>query len=110
MNSFIWITTNFVGFHRYTDAPPEVKFLKNIHRHIFYVKIWIEVFHNDRDIEFFLFKSFVESLIKNKNLNNKSCEAISDFFYKKISTKFPKRKIKIEISEDNENGSLKEYY
>ena len=33
----------------------------------------------------------------------------SYIFYKKIVDKYPKRKIMIEISEDLENGSYKEY-
>ncbi len=34
---------------------------------------------------------------------------ISDSLYRQITTQFPKRKISIDVSEDNENGSYKEY-
>lgn len=107
--NYIWITTQFEGFHKYPDAPDEVSFLREMHRHLFHIKVWIEVFHNDRDIEFILFKRFINSLIHTQNLNYKSCEMISDELYKKIVDKYPKRKIMIEISEDLENGSYKEY-
>jgi len=109
MTNYIWITTQFEGFHKYPNAPKEVSFLKNEHRHIFTLKIWIEIFHNDRDIEFILFKRFVNSLIKGNKFDYKSCEMISDDLQKLISNKYPNRKIKIEVGEDGENGSFKEY-
>lgn len=106
---FIFIKTQFEGFHDYPDAPDEVKFLKNTHRHIFHVKVWIEVFHDNRDIEFILFKRFVDKFLKMRPLNFKSCEMISDDLYFDISNNYPAREIRIEISEDNENGSYIEY-
>jgi hypothetical protein len=105
----IWITTSFEGFHKYPDAPKGVEFLKNEHRHIFHVRVWITVFHNDRDIEFILFKRFIDTCFKNNNFNYMSCEMISDRLYEKIKEEFPGRGIAIEISEDEENGSYKEY-
>ncbi len=109
MTNYIWITTQFEGFHYYPKAPKDVAFLKNVHRHLFKIKVWIEVFHNDRDIEFILFKRFVESLTKEKEFYMASCETISDILHEKISQKYPDRKIKIEVSEDGENGCEKEY-
>jgi hypothetical protein len=109
MSNYIWVTTQFEGFHKYPDAPNEVSFLKELHRHIFHIKVWCQVFHNDRDIEFIIFKRFITSLIKENNFNNKSCEMISDDLYNLIIEKYPNRLIRIEVSEDNENGSYKEY-
>jgi len=109
MTNYIWITTSFEGFHKYPDAPEEVSFLKNEHRHIFHIKVWIEVFHDDRDIEFILFKRFIDTILLSGNLNNKSCEMISDQIYDEIKSQYPNRKIKIEVSEDLENGCEKEY-
>lgn len=107
--NFIWITTSFEGLHKYPDAPEDVEFLKNEHRHIFHVKVWIEVFHNDRDIEFILFKRYINTLLLSDDLNNLSCEMISDRLAEEIHIKHPDRDLKIEISEDKENGSYKEY-
>jgi len=108
--NYIWITTSFEGTHRYLDAPVEVSFLRYTHRHIFHVKVWIEVFHNDRDIEFILFKRFINEFCQDaSNQNNKSCEMISDDIYSHIIQEYEGRKIKIEVSEDKENGSYKEY-
>jgi len=106
--SYIWITTQFEGFHNYPAAPAKVDFLKNLHRHLFKIKVYIEVSHNERDIEFILFKRFVEKCIP-EVLENSSCESISDHLYREISKIYPNKKIKIEVSEDGENGCEKEY-
>ncbi len=108
----IWakIRTSFEGIHCYPGAPKEVQFLRCPHRHIFHVVVLIEQFHNDRDIEFIAFKHFLNTILKsNKFHKNASCEMMSDNLFKIINKKYPNRKIKIEINEDNENGTLIEY-
>lgn len=106
---FIWITTSFEGIHNYPNAPDDVDFLRNKHRHIFHLKVWIEVFHDDRDIEFILFKRFIDTILLSGDLQNKSCEMISDQLAGEIQVQYPDREIRIEVSEDKENGSYKEY-
>tara|TARA_Y100000034_G_C6796445_1_gene356998 strand:+ start:264 stop:608 length:345 start_codon:yes stop_codon:yes gene_type:complete len=107
--SLVWITTQFEGFHKYPNAPKGVEFLKNEHRHTFKLKVWIEVFHDDRDVEFILFKRFIDGCIKNNKFDFKSCEMISDDLQELIVKRYPGRDIAIEVSEDGENGSYKEY-
>ena len=113
----IWIQFRHEGIHCYPAAATDpnledVKFLANDHRHIFHFKVYIEIFHNDRDIEFIQFKRWVESLYitGTLELNHKSCEMMSDDLYEKISMKYPDRDIKIDVSEDGENGSSIEYF
>ena len=43
------------------------------------------------------------------SLNDKSCEMMSDDLFIKISTEYPNRDVWIEVSEDGENGSYKQY-
>lgn len=109
MTKYIFITTQFEGFHKYPTAPKKVSFLKTKHRHLFGVKIWIEVNHNNRDIEFLIFKNQVNILINNSNMNNSSCEMIANYLHNKIKLIYPNRKMKIEVNEDNENGCEIEY-
>lgn len=104
--NYIWVTHQQEGFHRYSDAPNEVKFLRSLHRHMFKFKIWIEIYHDDREIEFFMFKNFIKTHINYSLCDNKSCEMISNDLYSIIIKKYPKRKIMIEVSEDGENGSM----
>lgn len=115
----IWITAERPGFHFWKDAPDKVSFLRNPHRHIFKFKVFIEILeHNDREIEFFMFKEDVEKMIKRiwimHGLENTtgcgmSCEMISDELFNYINELYPNRDIAITVSEDGENGSHKMY-
>jgi ribosomal protein L31E len=108
--TMIWITTQFEGFHKYPKAPETVEFLRKLHRHIFHVKVWIDVKHNDRELEFILFKRFVDKIIKKTNLHiDSSCEMMCDILYNNIIQRYPKREVRIEVSEDGENGAYKVY-
>ena len=85
----------------------DVSFLATLHRHIFHFEVTIEVFHNDRDIEFIQFKRWLENQYSQSilELNYKSCEMISDDLYEVIATRYPDRNIIIKVSEDDENGA-----
>ena len=109
------------GIHKYPAAATDpnlatgdeydVSFLATPHRHIFHFEVTIEVFHNDRDIEFIQFKRWLENLYKSATLalDYKSCEMMSDDLYAQISQKYPDREVWIEVSEDGENGSFIKY-
>ena len=90
----------------------DVSFLGYPHRHIFHFKVGIEVFHDDREIEFIQFKRWLEKLYSEKTLqlDYKSCEMISDDLFAEISKKYPNRDVEIDVSEDGENGSHAVYY
>lgn len=112
----VWVTFDKEAIHKYPaaledPALAEVSFLGYPHRHILKFKVWIDVFHNDRDIEFILFKRWLLSLYDEKNLDldYKSMEMISDDLAQQINLKYPNRVITIEVSEDGENGSYKVY-
>jgi hypothetical protein len=114
----IWVTFRKEGVHLYPAAATDpklatgdwddVSFLGVAHRHIFHFKVRIEVFHDDRDIEFIQFKRWLEKLFNEDilELNHKSCEMISDDLYEEIAARYPSRFVEIEVSEDGENGSL----
>ena len=113
----IFVTFQKEGIHMYPAAATDpvlatgdeydVSFLGTPHRHIFHFNVAIEVFHNDRDIEFIQFKRWLENLYKGETLelNYKSCEMISDDLYEQIAIRYPNRNIEITVSEDNENGA-----
>jgi len=89
----------------------DVSFLASPHRHIFHFEVTIQVFHNDRDIEFIQFKRWLENLYAGGTLelNYKSCEMISDDLYEQIAARYPERNIIINVSEDGENGATISY-
>lgn len=103
----IFVTFQKEGIHRYPDAPEGVEFLKHPHRHIFHFRVDVDVFHNDRDIEFILFKRELEALYSAQTLqvDHKSCEMLAEDLIDYISKKYPGRKVFVEVSEDGENGA-----
>lgn len=113
----IWVTFQKEGIHKYpgADTDPklatgdeyDVSFLGYPHRHIFHFKVAIQVFHNDRDIEFIQFKRWLENSFRDgvMQLDHKSCEMISDELYLLIANRYPNRDIEITVSEDGENGA-----
>ena len=119
----IWVTFQMEGIHKYPAAATDpnlatgdqydVSFLAHPHRHMFHFRVWIDVWHNDRDIEFIQFKRWLVSLYSNTNpvleLDNRSCEMIAEDLYLEIQGRYPGRTVWIEVSEDGENGCLIKY-
>jgi hypothetical protein len=117
----IWVTFRKEGMHRYPAAATDpalatgdeydVSFLANPHRHIFHFRVWADVVHNDRDIEFIQFKRWLENLYRDDTLqlDYKSCEMMADDLYIQIASRYPNRAVWIEVSEDGENGALIKY-
>ena len=113
----IWVTFRKEGIHRYPDAGTDpklasgdeydVSFLAMPHRHIFHFNVGIQVFHNDRDIEFIQFKRWLENLYSEGTLklDFKSCEMISDDLYEAVASRYTGRDIEITVSADGENGA-----
>ena len=108
--SMIWVTFRREGIHKYPAALEEekladVSFLGYPHRHMFHFKVWIQVRHNDREIEFIQFKRWLESLYQGTlELDYKSCEMIADDLYNQINSRYPGRFVVIDVAEDGENG------
>jgi len=117
----IWVTFRKEGIHCYPAAATDpalatgdeydVSFLGTPHRHIFHFRVWIDVLHNDRDIEFIQFKRWLENLYKDGilQLDHKSCEMMADDLYAEIAGRYPDCAVWIEVAEDGENGALIKY-
>jgi hypothetical protein len=110
------VSIQFEGVHCFPAAAIDpklaaVSFISKPHRHIFHITVEIQLFHDDRDIEFILFKRWLKALYKDNilELDHQSCEMISDNLANKIEETYPGRKLKIHVFEDGENGSITEY-
>lgn len=120
---FIWVTFRKEGIHKFpaaltdpkynTGDDYDVSFLGHDHRHIFHFTVGIQVFHNDRDVEFIQFKRWLERMYTGDkailSLDHKSCEMISDELFETIASRYPGRDIEITVSEDGENGATIRY-
>lgn len=114
--SFIWVTFQKEGIHRYPAAATDpklktgdwldVSFLGTPHRHIFHFRVEMEVFHDDRDVEFIQLKRWMESWYQDGTLalDFKSCEMMARDLYNELAETWPHRDYVVEVSEDGENG------
>ncbi len=121
----IFVTFQKEGIHCYPAAGTnpklatgewdDVSFLANDHRHMFGFKVEIEVFHDDRDLEFIQEKRFMERIFDNgtMHIDHKSCEMLCDELYEHLAERYDiynhPRKITIEVNEDGENGARTVY-
>ena len=114
----VWVTFDRVGFHCYPGAPDEVSYLRERHRHKFFFKVSVEVFHDDRDIEFHMLLNQIEQWYSDGSLelDYKSCEMMADELFVKLQRHFideglvhKDRQCVIEVSEDRECGAVSVY-
>ena len=104
------IEGSFEATHCWPQAPITEAYLRSPHRHLFEVKVQIEVFHEDREIEYYNFKSQLSRLLVwMPNPINYSCEKYSDIIATNIKNAYPKRDLKVTILEDGHEGALCEY-
>lgn len=117
VNKTIFITTSFEGVHCYPSAPEGVTFLKAPHRHMFGVRVKVEVYHDDRELEFILLKRKVNSWLEARQINGvwqmgaMSCEQVANElieFLQKDLERGSERYIRVTVDEDGENGAIVE--
>jgi hypothetical protein len=103
----IIVKTQFEAIHHWPEAPDDVDFLRNPHRHIFFVEVIFSVSHGDRELEFFQIKRFIDKYLEAPASLfpvRSSCEYIAKellnyLLHNKYSV------VSVSIFEDNENGA-----
>lgn len=117
---FVYCTFQQEGYHCFPEAATDSKYatgdefdvshLANRHFHYFNFKVWVEVTHSNRSIEFIQLRRWLQSLYTSNTLelDNMSCEMISDALHKTIFARYPVN-IMIDVSEEGINGSYTEY-
>lgn len=111
----ITITTKYEGVHCYPEAPDCVAYLRQPHRHMFGVRVEVEVFDDDREIEFIMLKHQVDDYIKSHcddngvwQMGRLSCEQVCNGILKYLFAfvKWPEgRHWSVMVDEDGENGA-----
>lgn len=111
--AFINVTTTAEFIHSYPDAPEEVSFLRSPHRHLLHIAAEIEVFSDDRELEFILVKRDLDLYLKCLKLDTpsiSSCERIGHLILEHLQIKYgDNRDITVSVSEDGENGAVIKY-
>lgn len=108
----VFVTTKFVGFHRWPDAPEATSYLRNLHRHLFGVRVEVGVTGLDREVEYHDLLAHVNAYIANFGLQQPegvSCEVMATDIVRWISKAYPDRYYySVTVDEDGENGSTVE--
>ena len=104
MPAAVWVSTTFVGVHRWKNAPDQVGFLRDWHRHVFHVKLAVSVVGLDREVEFLQLKEKVNIHLARtyRERFELSCEMIALDLVREFRAKW------VEVSEDGENGAIVE--
>ena len=106
--------TSYEGTHCWPEAPEEVAYLRNIHRHIFVVRATIEVFHDDREIEFIMVKHKIDTYLRQHfdecgvwQMGRTSCEQVAEDILTLLNGfQRQTRNISVSVFEDDENGCV----
>jgi len=114
MKTYIIVRLQVDGIHCWPAAKevfPEVAFLSDPHRHVFHIEAKKEVFHDDRDVEFVMFKRdildylrafYYRSQKRAHDFGAMSCEKIAKDIQKQFDCK------SVTVWEDLENGATVE--
>ena len=117
----VFCTFESEHLHRYSDADnayipgndenDNVQFLKYTHRHIFKFRVEISITKENREIEFILMKHQLKNIVDTwaYNLGERSCEDLCIYLYNEMIDLGYEGDIKIEVSEDGENGAIYEW-
>jgi len=114
-NRKIWVSTSFIGFHKWVDAPEKIAYLRDLHRHKFNVKVFVDVTHDDREVEFHMLQDYLRLCIPPQyDIYTSSCEDIATQIYTKLvnlgnnrlSRALSTREVVIEVDEDGECGAV----
>lgn len=105
--TYVTVQFRFEGIHCYPEAPDEVKFLRNPHRHEFRATVSLEVMHDNRDIEFIMLKRELQQVVQENDKDKvyRSCEMMARDIVKYLNVNYPGRLCKVTISEDGENSA-----
>jgi 6-pyruvoyl-tetrahydropterin synthase len=105
MKKTVWITTSFIGYHQWPDAPARRFYLRELHRHKFNVRVAVEVIDSDREVEFHDLKDSVNLVLSEfpEKLGSQSCEHLALVIYGRL----PKNLniVEVTVDEDGECGA-----
>lgn len=109
----IKVKTSFDALHCWPNAPEEVAFLRNPHRHQFHVTVILSVVHEDRDLEFFIIKDRVDYWLHRNfdkcDLGPMSCETMGEQIGTYLDSLYPNRLVSVEVAEDGINSAIISY-
>lgn len=112
----VWATAELPGFHRWPGAPDHRAYLRDRHRHLFKLRVEVQVHHDERDIEFhdlsdamrYWWSTWTDGVHEGvAEWGPHSCEAIATELSEYLGAQgtLDHREWMIEVSEDGESGA-----
>jgi len=112
------VRTKVEGIHKWPEAPAPVAFLRHPHRHVFRVTLTLPVSHEHRELEFFMVKAELDTMLQQvsepyhftnptlRDFGTSSCETIAKAVLGWVKTKFsPAGPIEVDVQEDDESSA-----
>lgn len=109
MTTEIIIRFTAEGFHHWPGAPEKRAYLADSHRHLFYVEVALEVFKQDREVEFHDLLDLSRDYFGTGDFGAQSCETLAHNLLRVIIEDFPGRDVAVSVFEDNEVGARVRY-
>ena len=107
----IFVPFQFWAHHRWKDAPENLDYLREYHRHLFICRVELEVNQLDREISFEDVQIYLDHHVLGQyrdRLLEYSCETIADKLIHSFHTRFGARWYSVMVSEDGINGAVVE--
>lgn len=105
----IIVKTQREFIHRYKNAPEEVAFLRNYHRHMLHIEVELSVTHEERELEFFMVLKRLNRILNTIPMTyvDCSCETIAEQVAKELQDLYgANRDITVKVLEDGEVGGI----
>lgn len=104
----IYVKLKREGWHSWPAAPDKRSYLRSQHRHQFHVKVSMDVFHDERDVEFHDLMDEVDEVLplRGPQGTGDSCETMARIVCTVLAERYPGRRIEVDISEDGEAGAV----
>jgi hypothetical protein len=112
MRLLVTAKTRFPGMHNWVDAPDSRNYLRDPHRHLFFVEATVEVTHGDREVEYHDLRDDIQEWIDSIPLYNdfpdtrdclgKSCEHLAASLAQYLQNEKKLPVVGVSVSEDDE--------
>lgn len=106
--TFVTVKYRVAGLHHWPDAE---NYLRHPHRHEFHFTVWLEVYHDDREVEFIALKEELQAVTRHwlsREDYQGSCEMLADKILDYLELNYPGRERRAWVEEDGENGAVVE--
>jgi hypothetical protein len=105
-NTFAVVRFAVEGWHSWPDAQGKRVYLASPHRHLFHVEVRLQVFHDEREVEYHDLLDLCKVWFPGGEMGSKSCETMARELLQKVTAHFPKRSTEVHCFEDGEVGSI----